>query len=316
MSMNEHGSLRHFPAGGGLLLRNAPERAVKRGKRDISFARFTLIELLVVIAIIAILAAMLMPALQQARNAAKTSNCLSNIKQVGGAIINYGNDNNDILVPANIWLPDKLNAQRTNRGLIHPGTKNECPWLYFVFGYIGRRDEITAPSDGDYRYAKIPKKYATGIMQCPAIGQPAYVINAQGAVQNYRYLLTISYGMPTLYVGGFDYYSNGQILRKVGAKFGSVKQPASRAMLLDSVNDTTSVSFTADLSGNDKQGRYEVAKRTSGEDKCYVSTSRHGGKTNVMFVDGHASTVNEGKIRYELNTGYPDKGVMFWGGGY
>ena len=82
-------------------------------------SKFTLIELLVVIAIIAILAAMLMPALQQARESAKRSTCLSQNKQIGTAINMYCGDNEEIFP------------------LLHNGMREKMQLAYLIAPYLG-----------------------------------------------------------------------------------------------------------------------------------------------------------------------------------
>jgi prepilin-type N-terminal cleavage/methylation domain-containing protein/prepilin-type processing-associated H-X9-DG protein len=99
---------------------------------------FTLIELLVVIAIIAILAAILFPVFAQAKEAAKKTSCLSNMKQLGLSTRLYAGSFDDIL----FYRSGSANSRSGNIP-----TVNANRWWNLLMPYANNKDIFKCPSD-------------------------------------------------------------------------------------------------------------------------------------------------------------------------
>ena len=120
---------------------------------------FTLIELLVVIAIIAILASILFPVFSRAREKAREANCISNLKQIGAALMMYTSDYDDLLPLANEYPATSSPNAAHHEG--PPGIMD------ILMPYTKNTQIYRCPSDKDglYKEQGTSYDYANGLQE-------------------------------------------------------------------------------------------------------------------------------------------------------
>jgi len=229
---------------------------------------FTLIELLVVIAIIAILAAILFPVFGRARENARRTACLSNMKQIGLGLLMYAQDYDETFPARAITLvATPTNVGISWRQLIQPYTKSAqvvtCP--------SNKRNETQADA-ANAGYPRINASYAGNVLP------------ADGAA-------------PACGSSGFFCSDN-----RPGRPVATMETPA----LLIAVTESTRNSSNFDVAGgNPSNGSFGPLPLNNGCSNNYAGASclfvGHLGTTNFLFADGHAKAMQPKRTINEVN---------------
>jgi prepilin-type N-terminal cleavage/methylation domain-containing protein/prepilin-type processing-associated H-X9-DG protein len=250
---------------------------------------FTLIELLVVIAIIAILAAILFPVFAQAREKARQAACLSNLKQIGSALMMYTQDYDETL-PNRSYNADKGVCFDPSVLGAEAGTTNpyctSYAWQWQINSYLKNNNVYVCPSSTGRSYKKtvaantdslavpIPTSYGinTDIYQYSANDQPNADENgpislAQMTAQASTYMAAdaIVVGFNSRWIDRLRYAN----IDSLGIKEKSV---------------------SADPNNPYKSATFPTPTSVS------ASAARHQGGENIIFADGHAQFRQVGRI--------------------
>ena len=236
-------------------------------QRNRRLARFTLVELLVVIAIISILAGMLLPALENAIRAARTSACVSNQKQIATALMFYAQDYGDSICPTTQPYVDWYSGADDNSSWVEVMGKwsNKSLNDYIL---VGNEKQIQEWLNNPPVAALF---LGNGALTCPEevdlISRGDYVLNGWGSLH-----LTRSNGAPRYLDSYRDRWS-------VNRTYASVSHPSEAIQLLP--NSTKNVfwhhaAFSFQESGG--YGKFFTKRHTNGD-------------MPTGYIDGHVKVV-------------------------